>query len=163
VRRPGNEMTPEQSLSLVLFSFSVSFFFQLANEMGSCRIITGFFGLISNRVVLLFFLLLFFVFSYFPFYTERNETRLGCPPPPIKSKTKGKEKKNLGAPLRGHYYYEEEEEGKKNKKKRKEIKYQIVEKEGKRTMRTTSAHSNLETLEWVADKLFISSQVRETP
>lgn len=30
-------------------------------------------------------------------------------------------------------------------------------------MRTTSAHSNLETLEWVADKLFISSQVRETP
>jgi hypothetical protein len=55
--------------------------------MGSCWIITGFFGLIFNRVVLLFF------FFFFSFYTERNETSLGCPPLPIKFKTKEKEEK----------------------------------------------------------------------
>jgi hypothetical protein len=39
-------------------------------------------------------------------------------------------KKNLGAPLRGHYYYEGDGEKKRNKGK--EIKYQIVKKRERR-------------------------------
>jgi hypothetical protein len=82
---------------------------------------------------------------------------------PSSPRQKAKKKKTSGRRCAVIIIMKKKKKEKKIRKKRKEIKYQIVEKEGKRTMRTTIAHSNLETLEWVADKLFISSQVRETP